>query len=205
MHKRQQDKKEKMLYSPRLQASVSVFPIFASTQSIRLMTLYPDASLDRIEEVHEEQPHLEVSVGGGGVTTTGLRVGLGVERDGPSLPKNVPEQKLTQFEKLWLHHESGQLTPLSHEQPVHFELLAVVVTSVVSGVVVVTSSVLVVVVLVLLVVVSGLIGGGVGYYIEMKLLYGKGSGKGDTLIKQEQTYLGCRLFSGICRDRTGLC
>ena len=93
---------------------------------------------------------------------TGLRVGLGVDGDGASLPKNVPEQKLTQFEKLWLHQASGQLTPLSHEQPLQLELLAVVVTSVVSGVVDVTS-VLVVVVLVLLVVVSGSIGGGVGY------------------------------------------
>jgi len=139
--------------------------MLATTQLIRLPTLYPEASLDRIEVVHEEQPHLEVSLGGvGGIT--GLRVGLGVEGEGPSLSKKVPEQKLTQFEKLWLHQESGQFTPLSHEQPLHFELLAVVVTSVVSGVVDVVTSVLVVVVLVLLVVVSGSIGGGVGYYIE---------------------------------------
>ena len=130
--------------------------MLATTQLIRLPTLYPEASLDRIEVVHEEQPHLEVSLGGvGGIT--GLRVGLGVEGEGPSLPKNVPEQKLTQFEKLWLHQESGQFTPLSHEQPLQFELLTVVV---------VTSSVLVVVVLVLLVVVSGSIGGGVGYTLK---------------------------------------
>ena len=140
------------------------------------MTLYPEASFDRIEAVHEEQPHLEVSVGGvGGMT--GLRVGLGVEGDGPSLPKNVPEQKLTQFEKLWLHQASGQLTPLSHEQPLQLELLAVVVTSVVSGVVDVTSVLVVVVLLVLLVVVSGSTGGGVGYCIEMRLVYEKGSNK----------------------------
>jgi len=58
VHKRQQDEEKKMLYSPRLHASVSVFAIFATTQSIRLMTLYPDASLERTDAVHEEQSHL---------------------------------------------------------------------------------------------------------------------------------------------------
>jgi len=130
------------------------------------MTLYPEASFDRIEAVHEEQPHLEASLGGGGVAT-GLRVGLGFDADEPSLPKKVPVHTL-QFSWFKLHHASGQFTPLSHEQPVHVELLAVVVTSllvevvtsVVSGIV---DVVLVVVVLVLLVVVSGSTGGGVGY------------------------------------------
>ena len=150
--------------------------MLATTQLIRLPTLYPEASLDRIEAVHEEQPHLEVSLGGvGGIT--GLRVGLGAEGEGPSLPKNVPEQKLTQFEKLWLHQESGQLAPLSHEQPVHFELFVVVIASVVLAVVDVVTSVLVVVVLLVLVVVSGSTGGRVGYTIEMKLRYEKRSDK----------------------------
>ena len=54
---------------------------------MRLITLYPDASLDKTEVVHVEQSHLEVSAGGGEGVTTGLRVGLGVEGDGPSLPK----------------------------------------------------------------------------------------------------------------------
>lgn len=94
-----------------------------------------------------------MSVGGVGATT-GLRVGLGVEGVDKSLPKKVPVHTL-QFDRLVLHHASGQLTPLSHEQPLHFELLTVVVTSV-----------LVVVVLVLLVVVSGSTGGGVGYTLK---------------------------------------
>ena len=52
---------------------------------------------------------------------TGLRVGLDVEGViKPLLPKNVPVQTL-QFDKLWLHHASGQYPPLSHEQPLHFE------------------------------------------------------------------------------------
>jgi len=119
------------------------------------MTLYPEASFDRIEAVHEEQPHLEASLGGGGVAT-GLRAGLGFDGDEPSLPKKVPVHTL-QFSWFKLHHASGQFNPLSHEQPVHVELLTVVV---------VTSSVLVVVVLVLLVVVSGSIGGGVGYTLK---------------------------------------
>ena len=59
---------------------------------------------------------------------TGLRVGLGVEGVKPSLPKNVPVQTL-QFDKLWLHHASGQFPPLSHEQPLHFELVLLVVVS----------------------------------------------------------------------------
>ena len=58
------------------------------------MTLYPEASLERIEAAHEEQPHLEVSVGES-EAITGLRVGfVGVEGVGTSLPKKVPVHTL---------------------------------------------------------------------------------------------------------------
>ena len=63
------------------------------------------------------------------VSLVGLRVGVeGVE---PSLPKNVPVQTL-QFDKLSLHQASGQFNPLSHEQPLHF-VVVIVLLVVVSG------------------------------------------------------------------------
>ena len=64
-------------------------------------------------------------VGNLGEVVTGLRVGLE-----PSLPKKVPVQTL-QFDKLSLHQASGQSNPLSHEQPLHFELLELAVLLVV--------------------------------------------------------------------------
>ena len=113
------------------------------TQCIRSPQVCPSARELNIFPVHDEQPHKLVEEVGSAVGNLGedivtglrvglLRVGLGVEGVEPSLSKKVPVQTL-QFDKLSLHHASGQFNPLSHEQPLHFVVVLVLLVVVVSG------------------------------------------------------------------------
>ena len=105
------------------------------THCIRSAQVCPSARELKIFPVHDEQPHMPVEVVGSvvgnlGEAITGLRDGR-VEGVRLSLPKNVPVQTL-QFDKLSLHQASGQFNPLSHEQPLHFVVMIVLLV-VVSG------------------------------------------------------------------------